>query len=310
MPRAPDLASPSPDVVAGRPARRRIPWQVIAVVIVVVAGLGLLAADLRGSLGPRGAGTEEDQGDITATDGPALEPPPVRYPDETTTGVPAGVVLQPSGSLTITQPGAVIDSLEITGTVVVAADNVTIKNSRINNTGSIAIKNEGENLLVVDTEIDGQGGGIPAIAFNSYTLLRVNIHDVGEGPRIAGGDVTIEDSYVHHLVQVDGNHTDVIQAVGGSNIVIRGNNLLAYNPDTGKKGNAAFMFGEDDNPLRDCLVEDNYMNGGNYTVNGGGGGTEGAACTFRRNEFGPDFRYGTRANLGPNVSWGSTNFSR
>ena len=311
MSRAPDLLSRSPGVVTPGRARRRAPWIVLSLVVVLGVLVGLLVADIRdggfGAVGPDRSASTAAPPDTVARPAPKAKqnpPPVVRYPDETTTGVPAGVVLLPSGSLTITQPGAVIDGLEIAGTVVVAADNVTIRNTRILNTGSIVIRNEGLNLLVVDTEIDGRGKGIPAVAFSNYTLRRVNIHDVGEGPRIAGNNVTIEDSYVHHLAQVKDNHTDVIQAVGGKNIVVRGNNLQAYNPDTGKKGNAAFMFGEDDGPLRDCLVEGNLMNGGNYTVNGGGSGTSEAQCTFRKNRFGLDYRYGTHANLGPNVSWG------
>jgi len=270
--------------------------QFLAVAVVLGATLAMLSADT-----PPGALNQ------AARSRGSVE----RFPDETTTGVPAGTVLTQSGSLTITKAGTVVDGLEITGTVVVTADNVTIKNTRIKNTGSIPVRVKGaKNLVIEDTEIDGQGKGIPAVAYNNYTLRRVNIHDVGEGPRIAGSDVTIEDSYLHHMVQVKKNHTDVIQAVGGSNIVIRGNNLQAYNPDTGIKGNAAFMFGEDDKPLRDCLVEGNLMNGGNYTVNGGGTSTTGAQCTFRDNRFGHDFRYGTHANLGPDVTWDSTNTSQ
>ncbi|MGV8968716.1 MAG: hypothetical protein ACOH2F_20855 [Cellulomonas sp.] len=293
-----------------------------------VAALGcfaLLATDLGGLAGGSGpVGTTSGDGTGVVKPGSASQgatkngtkkkakpTPAIRYPDEKSTGVPPGVVLQPSGSLVITQPGTIIDGLEITGTVVVAADDVTIRRSRIlNTTGSIIIKNEGSNLLVVDSEIDGRGKGSPAVAFRNYTLLRVNIHDVAEGPRIAGGNVTITDSYVHHLVQVGDNHTDVIQAVSGSQIVIKGNSLQAFNPDTGTFGNAAFMFGEDDNPLRECLVEGNFMNGGNYTVNGGGRGTTGAACTFKSNVFGEDYRFGTHANLGPNVVWESSNTPR
>src|SRR5690606_17108411 len=114
--------------------------------------------------------------------------------------------------------------------------------------------------------------------------------------------------FIHHLVQVGDNHTDALQAVSGKkNIVIRGNNIQVWNPDRQMYGNAAFQFGEEDGPVRDCLVEDNYMNGGNYTINGGGGGTTGAACTFIDNRFGTDHRYGLKANLGPNVVWAATN---
>jgi hypothetical protein len=242
---------------------------------------------------------------------PSPTPPPPQvtdFPDETNTGVPPGTRLERSEKLKITEDGTVIDGLEIFGNVVVEADDVVIRNSRVVMTsGKIAIRVEGDNFLMEDSEIDGQGRANPAVAFNSYTLRRVRIYNVAEGPRIAGGDVTIEDSYIHDVVQRGDNHTDVIQVMSGDNIVVRGNNLQAFNPETGNYGNAAFMFGEDSGPVSGCLVEGNLMNGGNYTVNGGGSGTEGAACEFRDNAFQGDSRYGAAANLGPNVVWDDSN---
>lgn len=230
------------------------------------------------------------------------------FPDETTTGVPAGTDLEPSGSLTITEDGAEVDGLEITGTVTVTADDVVIRRTRILNTGEFPIRVDGgSNLLVEDTEIDGQGRGSAAVAFGKYTLRRVHIHDVPEGPRIAGGRVTIEDSYVHRLVHKGDNHTDAVQVVSGRQIVVRGNALEAQDPDSGSPGNAAFMFGEDDGVVSDCEVTGNYLDGGNYTVNGGGSGTTGAACTFRDNVLGSRHRYGAVANLGPNADWDDSN---
>lgn len=245
----------------------------------------------------------------TGTPSPTPPPPQVTdFPDETTTGVPAGTRLERSEKLKITEDGTVIDGLEIFGHVEIEADDVVIRNSRIVMTsGKIAVRVKGENFLMEDSEIDGQGRANPAVAFNGYTLRRVRIHNVAEGPRIAGDDVTIEDSYIHDMVQRGDNHTDVIQVVSGKNIVIRGNNLQAYNPETGIYGNAAFMFGEDSGPVRNCLVEGNLMNGGNYTVNGGGSGEKGAECEFRDNAFQSDTRHGTAANLGPNVVWDDSN---
>ncbi|MGC5616769.1 right-handed parallel beta-helix repeat-containing protein [Georgenia sp. Z1491] len=251
-----------------------------------------------------------DSAEDVAVDAEPEIPPPTRadFPDETTTGVPEGIELEESGSLTIDEDGAVVEGLEITGTVTVEADDVTIRNTRILNTGHFPIRvSGGSNLVVEDSEIDGQGRADAAVAFSSYTLRRVHIHNVAEGPRIAGSNVTIEDSLIHQLVQVGDNHTDVIQVVSGSGIVIRGNALEVYNPEQDVLGNAAFMFGEDDGPVTDCLVEGNYLNGGNYTVNGGGGGTDGAACTFRDNVLGPDHNYGAVANLGPQSDWDDSN---
>jgi hypothetical protein len=242
---------------------------------------------------------------------PSRTPEPLSladFPDETTTGVPDGIELEPSGSVRVTEDGAVVEGLEITGTVTVLADDVVIRNTRILNTGEFAIRVDGGNrLLVEDTEIDGQGIGGPAVVFSDYTLRRVDIHHVTEGPRIAGSNVTIEDSYIHHLVQKGDNHTDAIQAVSGRNLVLRGNRVEAQAPDTGGLGNAAFMFGEEDAELENCVVENNYFDGGNYTVNGGGGGTAGAECSFAENSFGRSFRYGPAGNLGENTHWEDTN---
>jgi hypothetical protein len=230
-----------------------------------------------------------------------------RHPDATSTGVPAGTVLKPSGPLRVTANGTVIEGFDVTGQITVEADDVTIRDVRVRGTGGSLIILHGTGLLVEDSELDGRGGGSPAIGFHDYTLRRVDIHDVAEGPRISGDNVTIEDSYVHNLVQVGANHTDAVQVVGGSGIVVRGNTLRVDNPATGTLGNAAFQFGEDKAPVRNCLVEGNFLDGGNYTINGGGGGTRGAACTFRENVVGRHARYGPAANLGPAVVWEQSN---
>ncbi|HEY0279714.1 MAG TPA: hypothetical protein VGC32_15735 [Solirubrobacterales bacterium] len=53
------------------------------------------------------------------------------YPDPTNTGVPAGVPLAAGGSLQVSQPGAVVSGLQVTGTIQVLASNVTIENTRV-----------------------------------------------------------------------------------------------------------------------------------------------------------------------------------
>lgn len=282
------------------PARRR-PRPIFATCAALVTFLALVLAGC----------TPPDPDDVDGPTATATDDRPPRlsdFPDASSTGVPDGVRLQPSDSLTIEEDGAVVEGLDIRGTINVRADDVTIRNSRITSSGGpITIRVRGSNLLVEDVEIDGNGRANPVIAFNDYTLRRVHIHNVQEGPRIAGGKVTIEDSFIERLVDLDDNHTDVIQVVSGRDIVIRNNNLQAYNPDVDTFGNAAFMFGEEDGPVRDCLVEGNLINGGNYSINGGGGGQDGAACTFRGNAFQRDTRYGAQANLGPNVVWESSN---
>lgn len=242
------------------------------------------------------------------TPAPASPAPPLTFPTAETTGVPRGVELRHSGSLTIEEDGAVIDGLAVTGTIKVKADNVVIRRSLIKNDGLYAIRvfPGAHNLLVEDVEIDGRSRGSAIVCCSNYTLRRVDLHNMYEGPRL-NGDVTVEDSYIHHLQRCKGCHIDVLQSTAGSRITVRRNNLQAYNPDTRDPVNASYMFGETQGRLRHAVVEGNLMNGGNYTVNGGGGGTTGAQVVFRHNRFGRDFRYGPCANLGPNVTWDATN---
>jgi hypothetical protein len=229
------------------------------------------------------------------------------YPDSSTTGPWPDAPLTPSGSVTITEDGAVVEGLEITGTLTIEGNGVTVRNTVVHATSGIPVKVNGDGFVMEDSEIDGQGARGPAVAYNGYALRRVEIHHIGEGPRIAGNDVAIEDSYIHAIVQVGDNHTDAVQSTGGENILLRGNRIEVYDPETGSIGNAAFQFGEEDRSLRGCLVEGNLFNGGNFTINGGGGGTDGAQCVFADNAFLRDFRYGTHGNLGPNITWDATN---
>ncbi|MDQ4034005.1 MAG: carbohydrate-binding protein, partial [Actinomycetota bacterium] len=202
----------------------------------------------------------------------------LNFPDSSTTGVPKSVELAPSGSLTVSEDGAVVESRKITGTVTVKANDVVIRKTLIESDGLYAIKIMPgyRNLVVEDTEIDGGGVGSAAVCCSNYSLLRVDIHDVTEGPRL-GSNTAVEDSYIHHLHRCDSCHIDALQTTGGTDITIRRNNLQAYNPTTGYLMNAAYQFGTTQGPVTDVLVEDNFMNGGNYTVNGGGGGTSDAA---------------------------------
>ena len=67
--------------------------------------------------------------------------------------MPAGTTLTPSGGLTISTAGTVIDGRDITGQVVVNAPNVTIRNSRIRTNAMFAVDNNSTGLLVEDSEI-------------------------------------------------------------------------------------------------------------------------------------------------------------
>jgi hypothetical protein len=57
------------------------------------------------------------------------------FPDASNTGVPKGMALKPSGSIEVKEQGAVISGLEVTGTIEIDADDVTVEDTKVTLTG-------------------------------------------------------------------------------------------------------------------------------------------------------------------------------
>lgn len=223
--------------------------------------------------------------------------PTMSRPGPDNTGVPAGLKLRPSGDLRITAANTIVDGLDINGCVVVLASNVVIRNTRIRcaapETANIVQVETGATRLVIeDTEIDGLGQADIGVGWNDYTLRRVEIHGTNDGVRL-GPNVVVEDSWIHSMARKGDLHPDAVQATTGRNIIVRNNTLDVYNADLGDLNNAAVQLGTETGQriLRDALFEENYFNGGNYTVNIRGDANLDNVI-FRANVYGPNSRYG------------------
>lgn len=276
-------------------ASKRRATRIALILLVAVAAFGGVAVVVG-----RGAVLFAARDSSSARPAPRAIPsdtsPGASFPDETSTGVPRETTLTPSEALDIRLAGSVISGLDIDGCVDVEADNVTIRSSRITcarPTTAVRLFDGNRGLTLEDVEINGSGVVSAAVGFSNYTLLRVDIHDVIDGPRL-GTNTTIQDSYVHRLVRAEGSHNDAVQITGGSDILIRHNRLEAYDDTTADLFNAAIMIGSSSAPVANVLIEDNYLDGGNYTVNFHPDLTA-TGIVGRNNVFGPHFRYGSLA---------------
>lgn len=218
----------------------------------------------------------------TATTAPTTTTPPTpggivvlgrSFPNEDTTGVPAGTQLTPyAGPMTITTAGVVIDGKTVNGELRIFAKNVVIRNSVIN--GNVYVDyNAGEgSFTITDSEVrqgDGAGTGI-GDAF--FTATRV---EVTGGTRSINcyAQCTVTDSYVH------GQWNDTSGRNHESGIRVNTNSHLVHNtigctaddfpPDAGCS--AAITGYPDFDPVQGNVIENNLIlaGSGGYCAYGG-----------------------------------------
>jgi hypothetical protein len=190
------------------------------------------------------------------------------HPNASNTGVPPGTALAPSGPITTTQDGQVIDALDVDGQIHVVHDDVVVRRTRVRNPGAEAIwlDPQRHGLLVEDCELDGHGNttAAAAVAYARYTIRRCDIHHFGEG-LAAFGDVTAEGNWLHDFTDFigEGAHQDGIQVEFGDDVVLRHNTVM----QNVEGANAAIWVSGQ--PHSNVVIEDNLVAGANFAVGAG-----------------------------------------
>lgn len=222
--------------------------------------------------------------------------PPARllaptWPGRTDTGVPAGVALQKRGALLADVPGAVYDGLDISGAVMVTANDITISRSRIRDGSSfyvVAVAEGVTGTVLRDCEINGFGAGAGTTGVvGSVTIERCNIHGVENGVIPRSGSI-IRDSWIHGLSASGVPHYDGVQMDGDQiNVQIRHNTIEV------PEQTAAVMVNNFFGPIRNVVVDGNRLTGGTYAVYSdgqfGGGSIEGVSVInnwFGKSQYG------------------------
>lgn len=157
----------------------------------------------------------------TTTTTTTSTPPPSAFPTPATTGAPASQAFQPvhNGDMTISSAGT-YSGLHVTGALIVKAAGVTITNSWIEGNGvnaNEALDNEtttagGTRMTVTNTTIGNPAvcNGQPGLGEHDYTADHVRIVGMGDGFRVSGNNVTIQNSFVQTCDHAT-NHDDGTQ---------------------------------------------------------------------------------------------------
>ena len=180
--------------------------------------------------------------------------------------------------------GAVISGINLTGSLDVYANNVTIKNCKITTRNWFGInqRNGHHGLKIFNCTIIGvpgkgldHGGEDYGISDDGgqMEVAHNNIYGFGEG--ITSGEGYFHDNYVHSLQSYiplgshSYQHTNALIDSGGSGIRVVHNTFLNWMPPRAG-GSSSLMLAYDSAPVTNATIQDNWLAGGAYCLYPGG----------------------------------------
>jgi hypothetical protein len=208
---------------------------------------------------------------------PPTPPPSPGMPSRSSIVADAGLsdpgALKPSSTVVVDTAGSTVKNLDVAGSVVVNADNVTVRNVRVTGSSSTAlikiasgVKNTTIEDCVVSVTSGGANGGIGYLGTGT-TVRRCEITGYADGIK-AESDGLYEYNYIHMWKPVGSSkHLDGIQGSGDSDYTIRRNVIDA--PISAGGNSAIFVqawWGSGNAHVRNVVVDQNYVSGGNYVV--------------------------------------------
>lgn len=206
------------------------------------------------------------------------------------------------GDLTITENDAVVEDLEIRGSLFISgAQNVTVRNVWVYSRSFWTVFVDGGATVVFEHVEIGHPDFIGERGIGGQNVVGryLDIHHVEDGIKLSSNNVYLN-VWVHDLDSENPEpHADAIQIDGPASGAIIRDSVLDSTGPLGF-GNAALQLGSDLGPVDDILFERNLLNGGNYTIflDDAGHGLP-SNVRFINNRFGRDFNYGIAAFDGP-----------
>lgn len=287
-------------VIASKPtnSKRNVLLAAAAALAVIIVGYYLAASRAAGSFvtvepdtatlsGNAELTTDQTYGKAIYFKAPPVEPPSGgggSVPTPENTGVVAGTELKThTGNLTITSDGTSISNLNITGSLFVVANNVTVTNVKVGSRIVINQDSNGnfphpvkKNMTFKNVEartIDNVGLEKVVIDKAKLTSGASSTHFQATNYSYGGklwqcNDLTLINSYFAQPPDVTdpATHREAFHPMGCTNVVVRNNyfNMLARNDFSLQRTTAIVNF-----ETRSGIVNENVVYDGNYHYGGG-----------------------------------------
>lgn len=215
---------------------------------------------------------------------------PDTLPSPANTGLAAGSdlpdQLTPLESFEITEPG-VYENLDVDGSILVRADNVTIRNSVITATSTYALRLEpGFNNLVVETSrIRSVGPTASAAVFTQGSATLDRVHITGGRTNLrTEAQISLTNSYLAAPFENGLGSPAGIRITGGSNSEAISNTILGPY----QSSSAAVIIQPTQTDISNLLIAQNFLSGGSSTLSVFDGAMDLSDSIARDNVFDTD----------------------
>jgi hypothetical protein len=205
------------------------------------------------------------------------------FPTDATTGPQVGGYREDTmrssgrtGQWRITGDGTVIDGVFHNGTIVVDADNVTIRNSIVCGTGTHIVLNNGTGLTIENSILRGERGTVAnpdsgepcqsGVAYGDYVMRRTEVTGCADSVKATNSveiyDSWFHDNYSNRLGNGAGTHNDTLQTTGTRTrklVFVR--NAAYQDPCTSNRHFQLASTHQQTGPIEDLRIQDNFFYG-------------------------------------------------
>lgn len=176
-------------------------------------------------------------------------------------GVPISS-LTPMAAYTVNTDGAIIEGKDITGKMVINADNVTIRRCRLTSaTNGSVLDVNGSGFVIEDSRLRSVGNVGSIVGSAAKTIRRCFLTGGNDNIGCRTGTF-VYDSVLTGCYRATGTHNDCIQSTGGNGMVISGCTIIGPY----KQSTSAILFKTDNAAITNATIAGNYLSGGSYTL--------------------------------------------
>jgi hypothetical protein len=215
---------------------------------------------------------------------------PYRAPDPGNVGLPPWLAMCPSGPVTVTVAGMVLDGWDVRGGIVVDAQDVVVRRSRVTGDATMPfgiVTTAAGSVRIEDTTLTGSFPEA-AVGGDRWSGERIEITGVSRDGARLGNGARLRNSSLHDFAAPAGAELHAVVLQGSGDMLVEDNRIgLGAGP-----GSAVLLAPEEAGRRGPVVIRGNVVGGGSYTMVQDSAAAEPADVRITGNRFHRDAERG------------------